>query len=197
MFLYNVRYAQMCKERQLFSRYFFYLTGGFTCLTSGSAFYLSLLTLLYFWRCIDYLGAWGCSYGLEWLILANLQVVKTIEVFGLTATLGNTMYGTAFLATDLLNERYGKEDAKKAVWLGFFTLVMMTVIMQMVLLFEPSPSDMAQESLGQLFGLLPRIAAGSLAAYLVSQFADVYIFSYLKKNSRKTHNFGSATMEAR
>ncbi|GLY09743.1 queuosine precursor transporter [Pseudobacillus badius] len=122
-------------------------------------------------------------------ILANLQVVKTIEVFGLTATLGNTMYGTAFLATDLLNERYGKEDAKKAVWLGFFTLVMMTVIMQMVLLFEPSPSDMAQESLGQLFGLLPRIAAGSLAAYLVSQFADVYIFSYLKKKFPKDSQF--------
>ncbi|MEK4029030.1 MULTISPECIES: queuosine precursor transporter [Bacillaceae] len=114
-------------------------------------------------------------------ILANLQVVKTIEVFGLTATLGNTMYGTAFLATDLLNERYGKEDAKKAVWLGFFTLVMMTMIMQMVLLFKPGPSDFAQEPMSQLFSLLPRIAVGSLAAYLVSQFADVYIFSYLKK----------------
>lgn len=122
-------------------------------------------------------------------ILANLQVVKTIEVFGLTATLGNTMYGTAFLATDLLNERYGREDAKKAVWLGFFTLMMMTIIMQMVLLFEPGPSDFAQEPMSELFGLLPRIAAGSLAAYLVSQFADVYIFSYLQKKFPKDSQF--------
>jgi queuosine precursor transporter len=114
-------------------------------------------------------------------ILANLQVVKTIEIFGLTATLGNAMYGSAFLVTDILNERYGKKEAQKAVWLGFFTLIIMTIIMQLALLFQPHPEDIAQEALSTIFGLIPRIALGSLAAYLVSQFADVYIFSYLKK----------------
>ncbi|KKB37698.1 queuosine precursor transporter [Bacillus thermotolerans] len=122
-------------------------------------------------------------------VLANLQVVKTVELLGLTATLGNTMYGSAFLATDLLNERYGKEDAKKAVWLGFFTLLMMTIIMQMVLLFEPASTDFAQEPMEQLFGLLPRIAAGSLAAYLISQMVDVHIFSYLQKKFPKDSQF--------
>lgn len=114
-------------------------------------------------------------------ILANLQVVKTIEIFGLTATLGNAMYGTAFLVTDILNEKYGKKDAQKAVWLGFFTLIVMTIIMQLALLFQPHPDDFAQESLATIFGIIPRIALGSLAAYLVSQFTDVYIFTYLKK----------------
>ncbi|UTE76084.1 queuosine precursor transporter [Rossellomorea sp. KS-H15a] len=114
-------------------------------------------------------------------ILANLEVVKTIEIFGLTATLGNAMYGTAFLVTDILNEKYGKKDAQKAVWLGFFTLIVMTIIMQLALLFQPHPDDFAQESLATIFGIIPRIALGSLAAYLVSQFTDVYIFTYLKK----------------
>jgi queuosine precursor transporter len=114
-------------------------------------------------------------------ILANLQVVKTIEIFGLTATLGNAMYGSAFLVTDILNERYGKKEAQKAVWLGFFALVIMTIIMQLALVFQPHPEDIAQGALSTIFGLIPRIAAGSLSAYLVSQFADVYIFSYLKK----------------
>ncbi|WGG43921.1 queuosine precursor transporter [Rossellomorea sp. DA94] len=114
-------------------------------------------------------------------ILANLQVVKTIEIFGLTATLGNAMYGTAFLVTDILNEKYGKKDAQKAVWLGFFTLIVMTIIMQLALLFQPHPDDFAQESLATIFGIIPRIALGCLAAYLVSQFTDVYIFTYLKK----------------
>lgn len=114
-------------------------------------------------------------------ILANLQVVKTIEIFGLTATLGNAMYGTAFLVTDILNEKYGKKDAQKAVWLGFFTLIVMTIIMQLVLKFQPHPGDFAQESLSTIFGIIPRIALGSLAAYLVSQLTDVYIFTYLKE----------------
>jgi len=122
-------------------------------------------------------------------VLANLQVVKTIEIFGLTATLGNTMYGTAFLVTDILNEKYGKTEAKKAVWLGFFTLLTMTVIMQMVLLFQPHEIDFAHESLATIFGILPRIALGSLCAYLISQFADVYIFSYLRKKFPRDHQF--------
>ncbi|MFD2680610.1 queuosine precursor transporter [Bacillus seohaeanensis] len=122
-------------------------------------------------------------------ILANLQVIKTIEIFGLTATLGNAMYGTAFLVTDILNEKYGKKDAQKAVWLGFFSLLIMTIIMQLALLFQPHPDDIAQESLATIFGFIPRIALGSLAAYLVSQFTDVYIFTYLKKKFPKDSQF--------
>ncbi|MBW9235682.1 queuosine precursor transporter, partial [Leptospira santarosai] len=71
------------------------------------------------------------------------QVTKLIEIFGLTATLGNAIYGSIFLVTDILNEKYGKKEAKKAVWLGFISLLMMTVIMQMVLLFEPAADDFA------------------------------------------------------
>ncbi len=46
-------------------------------------------------------------------VVANLQVLKMVELFGVTATLGNIVYGSIFLATDILNEKYGKEEAKK------------------------------------------------------------------------------------
>lgn len=114
-------------------------------------------------------------------VIANLQVIKTIELFGLTATMGNIIYGTAFLATDILNEKYGKDDAKKAVWMGFSTLIAMTVIMQLVLVFEAAPSDFAQESLSTLFGIVPMIALGSLTAYLVSQYFDVWLYDKFKR----------------
>jgi len=114
-------------------------------------------------------------------VLANIQVVKTIDMFGLVMTLGNTMYGTIYLTTDLLNEKYGEKDAKKAVWFGFFTLIMTIIIMQMAMVFKPQESDIGQSSLETIFGLLPRIALGSLTAYLISQFLDVRIYTYLKK----------------
>ncbi|MEC0230875.1 queuosine precursor transporter [Paenibacillus alba] len=117
-------------------------------------------------------------------VLANIQVVKTIDMFGLVMTLGNTMYGTIYLTTDLLNEKYGEKEAKKAVWFGFFTLIMTIIIMQMAMKFTPQASDFglaAQSSLETIFGLLPRIALGSLTAYLISQFLDVRIYTYLKK----------------
>ncbi len=113
-------------------------------------------------------------------ILANIQVTKTIQLFGLTATLGNIMYGTLFLVTDSLGEKYGLKDAKKAVYLGIFSLLATVIIMQMVLLFQPGADDFAQDSLVTIFGLLPRIALGSLTAYAIAQLFDVHIFNYLK-----------------
>jgi len=114
-------------------------------------------------------------------VLANIQVVKTIEIFGIVATLGNTIYATIYLTTDLLNEKYGEKEARKAVWFGFFTLVMSMILMQMALKFVPQQSDISQEALETIFGLMPRLALGSLTAYFVSQFLDVRLFSKLKK----------------
>ncbi|MGP4060009.1 queuosine precursor transporter [Halobacillus litoralis] len=114
-------------------------------------------------------------------VIANIQVVKTVEIFGLNATLGNIVYGTAFLATDILNEKYGKKDARKAVWMGFTTLIILTVIMQMALQFTPGESDIAQPALETLFGIVPRIALGSMIAYIISQYFDVWLYSRLKQ----------------
>ncbi|MFD1955903.1 queuosine precursor transporter [Paenibacillus thailandensis] len=117
-------------------------------------------------------------------VLANIQVVKTIDIYGIVLTLGNTMYGTIYLASDLLNEKYGRKEAKKGVWFGFFTLLVSTFIMQLALLFEPHDAEFslaAQGAMETLFGLMPRIAAGSLCAYFISQFLDVRIYSLLKR----------------
>jgi uncharacterized integral membrane protein (TIGR00697 family) len=114
-------------------------------------------------------------------IIANIQVTKTIELFGLTATLGNIMYGTLFLATDAINERYGLKDAKHSVYLGFFAMIAMVIIMQGALMFTPSDTDIANESLHTIFELIPQIALGSITAYIVSQLLDVHVFQRIKK----------------
>ncbi|MEC0304126.1 queuosine precursor transporter [Terribacillus saccharophilus] len=114
-------------------------------------------------------------------VLANIQVTKTIELFGLTATMGNIIYGTIFLASDILNENHGKKIARKAVGLGFSTLIIMTIIMQIVLVFDPAPSDIANSSLSTIFGFLPRVALGSLIAYGISQYVDVWLYALVKR----------------
>ncbi|MEC0092806.1 queuosine precursor transporter [Paenibacillus macquariensis] len=122
-------------------------------------------------------------------VIANIQVTKTIDMFGIVMTLGNTMYVSLYMTSDLLNERYGKEEARKAVWFGFFTLLMTTVIMQMALFFTPAEGDFAQEPLETIFGLMPRLALGSLTAYFVSQFLDVRLYSWIRKFYPKPEHF--------
>ena len=63
--------------------------------------------------------SWLLAYIGVCIVLANIFVTKQINLFGLAATGGNVVYGSVFLATDLLNEHYGKEEAKKAVYIGF------------------------------------------------------------------------------
>jgi len=115
------------------------------------------------------------------VILANIQVMKTIEVFGLVTALGNVIYSSLFLVTDILNENHTKKDAQHAVWMGFFVLISMTILMQITLQFIPDESDFLSEHLTAIFSFLPRIAFASLVAYLISQHHDVWFFDKLKQ----------------
>jgi queuosine precursor transporter len=115
------------------------------------------------------------------VIVANMQVIKTIELFGFTTTLGNIVYASTFLATDILSENYGKKEARRGVAVGFFALLSLTAFMNLALVFRPSPADFVQESLSTIFGFLPRIAGASLAAYALSQLHDVWAYHFWKK----------------
>jgi len=96
-------------------------------------------------------------------ILCNIQVMKQIEVtfipgyFSLITTLGNTLYGSVFLATDILTEKYGKRDAQKSVWIGFFGQSVMMITMSMALIFTPIEGDLGHDAMMALFSLSWRI----------------------------------------
>lgn len=114
-------------------------------------------------------------------IIANIQVIKTVEIFGISATLGNVMFASIYLATDILNDIYGRKVAKRAVWLGFSSTLVMIIVMQMSLHFIPAPEDTAQNAFHAIFDVVPRIALGSIVSYIIGQHVDVFIFSLIKK----------------
>ncbi|MFW5773500.1 MAG: queuosine precursor transporter [Tangfeifania sp.] len=135
-------------------------------------------------------GKWGL---IMWIpisvIVANIQVIQTVELFGMVATLGNIVYASSFLVTDILSENYGKKEAKKAVWIGFFSLISMTLLMNLALVFKPLEGDefalITHEATGTIFKLMPRIAIASLAAYLLSQRHDVWAYHFWRKRFSK------------
>src|SRR5699024_12841530 len=58
-------------------------------------------------------------------IIANIQAIKTVELFSVSATLGNVMFASIYRATDIVNDIYGREHATKAVWLGLASVTVM------------------------------------------------------------------------
>lgn len=144
-----------------------------------ATFFVTFIVMVLMYRCFGKQGliAW-VAIG---TIIANIQVIKTVDIFGISATLGNVMFASIYLATDILNDIYGRKVAKRAVWLGFSSTLVMIIVMQMSLHFIPAPEDVSQKALSTIFDLVPRIALGSIIAYIIGQHVDVFIFSMIKK----------------
>ena len=99
--------------------------------------------------------------------LSNYLVQYPVNYFGLKdlLTYGAFSYPVAFLITDLSNRIYGKNNAKKIVYLGFALGVFLT------LYFSTNYSNL----------ISIRIAIGSGTAFLIAQLIDVNIFDKLRK----------------
>jgi queuosine precursor transporter len=115
------------------------------------------------------------------IALINIFVVKQFDLFGLAITGGNVLFGGIFLATDLLNEHYGKRIAKRAVWAGFGAGIFMFVTSALVTAFTANDFDIAQGAFQTIFSPTFRIVLASLASYLIFQTFDVWLYDLLKK----------------
>jgi len=122
------------------------------------------------------------------IVLGNLQGGKISELeffgFSFTASMGAILYSGIYFATDVLNEKYGKREADRAVMLGFFANVAVMITLLISIQFKPSnlvgSAAEVHNSISTLAGYSPAFVIGSLTAYLVSQRFDVWFFHKIK-----------------
>lgn len=109
-------------------------------------------------------------------IFANIEVLIVIDGFGARQTLGNVMFASTYLITDILSENEGKKSAEKAVWLGVFTSAVMLAFTQYMRLYIPAETDWAAEHIDAVFASTPRLLLASFFGYAVSQRLDVWLY---------------------
>jgi len=115
------------------------------------------------------------------LIMANILECQTVGLFhGFTATCGNVLFASIFLATDIMSEKYGAEYSKNAIRLAVFSMIAFTIIMQIGLLFKPDVTDMAHDAMNTLFSLNLRITISSIIMFYISNNLDIYLFEKIK-----------------
>ena len=100
------------------------------------------------------------------IALSNYLVKFPVNYFGLQnlLTYGAFSYPVAFLITDLANRKYGKNIAKRIVYIGFALGLFLTFY------FSTNYTDL----------ISIRIAIGSGTAFIVAQLIDVNIFHRLR-----------------
>jgi uncharacterized integral membrane protein (TIGR00697 family) len=117
-------------------------------------------------------------------VIANIQVCKNINLFGLEATVGNVMFASIFLATDILSEYYGEKYAKIGVYLGVFSVAVYFIATQIMLMFTPNYLDVMQPAMMQIFGFAPRVCLSSLLMFALANLLDVYLFKKFKEKDK-------------
>ena len=122
------------------------------------------------------------------IILGNLQggKVSELELFGysFTVSMGAILYSGIYFATDVLNEKFGKEEANRAVMLGFVANIAVMITLFISIQFKPSDiTGSALEvhnAITTLAGYSPIFVIGSLTSYLISQTFDVWLFHKIR-----------------
>lgn len=117
-------------------------------------------------------------------ILANLLLIKSVDLLGISATLGNVLFASNFLATDILTENYGYKEAKKGVRFGIIAVAVFMIVTQVALLYVPNSEDVAQSSFELLFSFVPRISLASISMFALSNIIDIRLYEWLRKKSK-------------
>lgn len=121
------------------------------------------------------------------IFASNLLGLKTFPfLFGTHLSFAVFTLPFVFITTDVIGKVYGKELAKRFVFLGFSALLVWTIF---TLIATALP--WASQSYGRigvaydtLFALSIRIVCASLIAFLVSEYLDVLVFFRLKNQKQ-------------
>jgi len=124
------------------------------------------------------------------IVVSNIIAGKIISIFGLIVPGAVLCYAISFLGTDLLSELYGKKVAQRTVLLGFIATLFASLMIYLTLFLPAAPFATEQSKAYEvLLGLNFRFVLASMAAYLLSQTFDVWIFHKIRNSTKGKHRW--------
>lgn len=114
------------------------------------------------------------------LLISNLAAVKLIAFGPIITDGGAVLFPLAYIFGDILTEVYGFRHARRAIWMGFFIMLLAVFAFTVVRFLPAAPDWNIQKSYVDILGFFPRIVGASLIAYLVGEFLNSYVLAKLK-----------------
>ncbi len=114
------------------------------------------------------------------LILANLLATKQIQFGPLNLTSGVLVFPISYVVNDCITEVWGYRRAKLVIWTGFVMNFAFVLIAWLADMIPGAPYWTNQEGFHALFGLAPRVALASFAAFVVGSLMNAYVMSRMK-----------------
>jgi queuosine precursor transporter len=114
------------------------------------------------------------------LLISNLVGPKIVQFGRLEISAAEFFFPLTYICGDVFTEVYGYGASRRAIWLGFFAMGMLSVMGQLAVALPPAPGWNDQSAFAKVFGLVPRFAAASLIAYWAGEFTNSYTLAKLK-----------------
>ena len=135
-----------------------------------------------------FFGKWGLY---TWMALAvvfaNIQVSKQVDIGGISTALGNVMFASTYLTTDILNEKYSDKASRNAVKIAAGALVAYILFAMFTQAFLPNSYDVVAPGMKLIFAMSLRITTASGIMFLLSNWCDVILYKRLKEKMNGKH----------
>ncbi len=133
------------------------------------------------------------AFAILMTLVANLFLLKQIELFSLTVTASDAYTIAALFSMNLLQEYYGKKTASNLIKVNFFCLAIFGALSVVHLAYVPSTLDLTQRAYQEILSLSPRLVVASLTSFLITQKIDITFFTFLRERFFKT-SLGKAAL---
>jgi len=121
------------------------------------------------------------------LVIAAVLASKLVAVGALVVPAGVLAYALTFACTDIIAERYGRARAHQVVLSGLVALIVCFALIQLALAWPAAAIWQNGPAFESVLSSSARIIIASLVAYIVSQNADIYLFSRLRRATGGRH----------
>lgn len=132
----------------------------------------------------------GRQWATAYIVVASAVLAcvgaKISLIFGLPITLGEAVYASIYLTSDMVTERYGKKEGYKIIRIGFASLFIFTVLTQLALHLQPE--DYAGDVSGAMntvFEMSLRMTVAGALAYFISQHFDVWLYHFIHEKTKE------------
>lgn len=121
-------------------------------------------------------------------IVAELIGGKLIEIGPFILSVGILPWPIVFVATDLINEHFGKSGVKKLTFLTTGLIIYSFIVLFFAMIIPASGvSAVSNDAFNQVFGQSMWIIVASVIAFVISQLLDMSLFHFFNRLTQGNH----------
>ena len=121
------------------------------------------------------------------LITANVLETKQIQIGCINITGGLLVFPISYIINDCVSEVWGYRRASLVIWLGFAMNLFFVLFGALADAIPGAPYWHNDAGFHAVFGLAPRIAIASFAAFIVGSLINAYVMVRMKQRSGNKH----------